>query len=172
MNKNKLGAAIAVAGIAGAFGVKLYSQYKLLKGDEETETQDTTSEAENVSTEDLDNFDFESIVNEKDSVSSEDQEETPEEPDVTIENLEPDTNNVVDITEELLSSIDEVTEEVTEEVTKEVEVDLQEETKEEETKEEEPKKEESYDSSMSAYKDQDIKDPSFWNKFDEEMKDK
>lgn len=168
MNKNKLGAAIAVAGIAGAFGVKLYSQYKLLKGDEETETQDTTSEAENVSTEDLDNFDFESIVNEKDSVSSEDQEENPEEPDVTIENLEPDTNNVVDITEELLSSIDEVTEdEVKEEVTKEVEVDSQ-----EETKEEEPKKEESYDSSMSAYKDQDIKDPSFWNKFDEEMKDK
>jgi cytoskeletal protein RodZ len=163
MNKNKLGAAIAVAGIAGAFGVKLYSQYKLLKGDEETETQDTTSEAENVSTEDLDNFDFESIVNEKDSVSSEEQEENPEEPDVTIENLEPDTNNVVDITEELLSSIDEVTVEVAPEVVS------QEETKEES---EEPKKEESYDSSMSAYKDQDIKDPSFWNKFDDEMKDK
>jgi cytoskeletal protein RodZ len=163
MNKNKLGAAIAVAGIAGAFGVKLYSQYKLLKGNEETETQDTTSEAENVSTEDLDNFDFESIVNEKDSVSSEEQEENPEEPDVTIENLEPDTNNVVDITEELLSSIDEVTVEVAPEVVS------QEETKEES---EEPKKEESYDSSMSAYKDQDIKDPSFWNKFDDEMKDK
>lgn len=168
MNKNKLGAAIAVAGIAGAFGVKLYSQYKLLKGDEKTETQDTTSEAENVSTEDLDNFDFESIVNEKDSVSSEDQEENPEEPDVTIENLEPDTNNVVDITEELLSSIDEVTENETTE-TEEAEVVSQEETKEVES--EEPKKEESYDSSMSAYKDQDIKDPSFWNKFDEEMKD-
>lgn len=155
MNKNKLGAAIAVAGIAGAFGVKLYSQYKLLKGNEETETQDTTTEAENVSTEDLDNFDFESIVNEKDSVLSEGQEENPEEPDVTIENLEPDNNNVVDITEELLSSIDEVTVEK---------------TKEKES--EEPKKEESYDSSMSAYKDQDIKDPSFWNKFDDEMKEK
>lgn len=134
-----------------------------MKGNEETETQDTTSEAENVSTEDLDNFDFESIVNEKDSVSSEEQEENPEEPDVTIENLEPDTNNVVDITEELLSSIDEVTVEVAPEVVS------QEETKEES---EEPKKEESYDSSMSAYKDQDIKDPSFWNKFDDEMKDK
>lgn len=169
MNKNKLGAAIAVAGIAGAFGVKLYSQYKLLKGNEETETQDTTSEAENVSTEDLDNFDFESIVNEKDSVSSEEQEENPEEPDVTIENLEPDTNNVVDITEELLSSIDEVTVEETKEVEVVPEVVSQEETKEES---EEPKKEESYDSSMSAYKDQDIKDPSFWNKFDDEMKDK
>lgn len=166
MNKNKLGAAIAVAGIAGAFGVKLYSQYKLLKGDEETETQDTTSEAENVSTEDLDNFDFESIVNEKDSVLSEEQEE----PDVTIENLEPDTNNVVDITEELLSSIDEVAVEETKEKEVAPEVVSQEETKEEES--EDPKKEENYDSSMSAYKDQDIKDPSFWNKFNEEMKDK
>tara|TARA_Y100000588_G_scaffold112523_1_gene123428 strand:+ start:80642 stop:81127 length:486 start_codon:yes stop_codon:yes gene_type:complete len=155
MNKNKLGAAIAVAGIAGAFGVKLYNQYKLLKDDEKTEKQDTTSEADNVSSEDLDNFDFESIVNETGSVSSEEQKETEEEPDVTIDNLEPDTNNVVDITEDLLSSIDEV---------------AKEETKEEEL--EEPKKEESYDSSMSAYKNQDIKDPSFWNKFDEEIKDK
>jgi len=155
MNKNKLGAAIAVAGIAGAFGVKLYNQYKLLKDDEKTEKQDTTSEADNVSSEDLDNFDFESIVNETGSVSSEEEKETEEEPDVTIDNLEPDTNNVVDITEDLLSSIDEV---------------AKEETKEEEL--EEPKKEESYDSSMSAYKNQDIKDPSFWNKFDEEIKDK
>ncbi len=166
MNKNKLGAAIAVAGIAGAFGVKLYNQYKLLKDDEKTEKQDTTSEADNVSSEDLDNFDFESIVNETGSVSSEEQKETEEEPDVTIDNLEPDTNNVVDITEDLLSSIDEVTEEET----KEVDVVSEENTKEEEL--EEPKKEESYDSSMSAYKNQDIKDPSFWNKFDEEIKDK
>ncbi len=163
MNKNKIGAVIAGVSIAGAFGVKLYSQYKLLKSDDEQETEsnETTKEASNVSDQDLNDFEFDSILEENEGeVESEDEikmETVDPENDplsdinslfeAKVESIVPNNDNVVSINE------DSTTESPTNNAT------------------EETKKEENYDSSMSKYKNMDINDPACWADFDKEIED-
>lgn len=164
MNKNKIGAVIAGVSIAGAFGVKLYSQYKLLKSDDEqeTETNETTKEASDVSEQDLNDFEFDSIL-------EEDNNESEEENEVKMETVDPEDDPIADINNlfvEALNENDNVVSITETAITENSDT----ETPNDETIEE-TKKEENYDSSMSKYKDMDINDPACWADFDKEIED-
>lgn len=87
MNKKNLSAAIAGVGILGAFGYRVYSQYRLLKTDDKTSVEDTEVESvkvdldESAVTEDEHKeFEFESLF--QDVTVKDDAVETNENTDV------------------------------------------------------------------------------------------
>lgn len=163
MNKNKIGAVIAGVSIAGAFGVKLYSQYKLLKSDEDQdkETNETTKEASDVSEQDLNDFEFDSILNEEDSEEEVDNE-------IKMETLEPENDPIADIN----SLFEEENKDTVSENNNVVSINDNSNIESPTTETiEDTKKEENYDSSMSKYKDMDINDPACWADFDKEIED-
>ena len=173
MNKNKIGAVIAGVSIAGAFGVKLYSQYKLLKSDEDEckEMSETTKEASDVSEQDLNDFEFDSILNEESSEEEVDNE-------IKMETLEPENDPIADINslfeEENKDTVSEDNNVVSINDHSNVESPSTDSpTTDSPTTEtiEDTKKEENYDSSMSKYKDMDINDPACWADFDKEIED-
>lgn len=154
MNKKNVGAVIAVASLAGALGVNLYSKYKLIKGDN---AQDKDSE---VSKEDLDDFDIDEMFGSKTDTETSQKSDMNEE-QKTTESAEEDVPSVIlDLIEEVEKRVDE------EENVTELFPELKVETELENVKTKDDEK-----SVIKNEADIDIDNPEFWKDFDNDIED-
>lgn len=157
MNKKGVGAVIAVAGLAGALGVNLYSKYKLIKGDN---AQDKDSE---VSKEELDDFDIDEMFGNDTSESKEDPvvSEVNETEKESVDEKIPDV--IIELLEEVGKTIEEEEKENVTELFPETDVKADDETKVEET---EAKKIE-----ITNEKDIDVESEEFWKEFNSDIEE-
>lgn len=108
MNKKSIGAVIAVAGLASALGVNVYSKYRLLKSDNK---QDKDSE---VSKEELDDFNIEEMFNSEpdEDVDSDSDDQVDGQPEQTEDPVNKgDVSLDKDILRNLISAVAETVEE-------------------------------------------------------------
>lgn len=154
MNKKNVGAVIAVASLAGALGVNLYSKYKLIKGDN---AQDKDSE---VSKEDLDDFDIDEMFGSEADTETSQESETNEEQE-TKESAEEDVPSVIlDLIEEVEKRVD------NEEKVTELFPELKVETELENVKTKDDEKTE-----IKNEENIDIDNPEFWKEFDNDIEE-
>ncbi len=154
MNKKNVGAVIAVASLAGALGVNLYSKYKLIKGDN---AQDKDSE---VSKEDLDDFDIDEMFGSEADTETSQESDTNEEQE-TKESAEEDVPSVIlDLIEEVEKRVD------NEEKVTELFPELKVETELENVKTKDDEKTE-----VKNEENIDIDNPEFWKEFDNDIEE-
>lgn len=163
MNKNKLGALIAGVSIAGAFGVKMYSNYKLLKGEEKPKTE-SDAKTEAVSEEDIGDFNFDAMFNTEENKQEDDQGlETTKQTEAT-----PTIDTETDKTEENKKvtelDVDSISNDEKKNIENVIVLDLINAVSEIES----PKEEHDMEIN-SAYKNVDIKSDEYWTNFENEI---
>lgn len=149
MDKKNVSALIAGVGIAGAFGYRVYSQYKLLKkenAEKEAEAQSQEAEPE-ISKEESDQFDLNSLF--------EEHEQETESEDVDMTNLEA---SVEGSNEQSENVVELHAKETVESPVVEVESVV------------EQKEDTAFNEANQEYKELDPNDPKLWENFASEIK--